>query len=174
MNAKTLIRDHHNQFSRLFIEKYADLFEIPSKEHLRAVAVIAMGHRKTDLLNGEEYPVSLSVPGGARICLPYLSAVVRLADEIDVASDRNSALIYSEKEVASLMEFSKHQAVQALKITKDAFILMVDTSDEALLRQIEIMTEKMQDTLEGCRRAVNGRTPYTITQERVLIQRIRP
>ncbi len=170
-DVRAVIRDHHNRFSRLFIEKYAAFFEIPSPAHLRAIAVIALGHRKTDLCDGEVYPTSLTVPGGNAICLPYLAALVRLADEIDVASDRNSPLVYQEKEVSGLIEFKKHRAVKELIISEDAFTLTANASDPDVYRQIEKMTEKMQVTLDDCRRAVNGRTPHTLTQKTV---RVRP
>ncbi len=89
-----IIRTFHHEYSGLFIRKYADLFELPSPEHEQAVIQIARGHRKTDLLDEKEYPLDFTVPNGNIICLPYLSALVRLADEIDVAAPRNPLLLY--------------------------------------------------------------------------------
>ena len=82
-NYPEIIRSFHNEFSALFIKKYARFFDFPSKEHLFAIAQISRGHRKTNLLDHEEFPLELKVPNGNTICLPYLSALVRLADEID-------------------------------------------------------------------------------------------
>ena len=64
-----IIRDFHNEYSGLFIRKYAEFFEIPSKEHLWAVIEIARGHRKTPLLDERQYPPAFEVPGGSTICL---------------------------------------------------------------------------------------------------------
>ena len=89
-----IIRDFHNEYSGLFIRKYAPFFEIPSKEHLWAVIEIARGHRKTSLMDEDQYPLALKVPGGGTICLPYLTALIRLSDEIDVTAARNPALLY--------------------------------------------------------------------------------
>lgn len=169
---KTTIRDHHNRYSWFFIRKYAELFEIPSQEHLRAVAEIALGHRRTDLKDESEYPIALKVPNGNAVCLPYLAALIRLADEIDVASDRNSPLLYNDKEVADILSFNMHRAVRGLEITEDAFTLTVDASDARIFEELKKMTVKMQKTLDECREAVEGRTPYAISQEKVLIREI--
>lgn len=171
-DVKATIRDHHHKYSRFFIRKYADLFELPSPEHLRAVAEIALGHRRTDLKDEAEYPVALKMPNGNTVCLPYLAALIRLADEIDVASDRNSPLLYNDKEVADILSFNMHRAVRSLEITEDAFTLVVDSSDADVFGKIKEMTVKMQATLDECRAAVIGRTPHSISQKKVLIREL--
>ena len=90
-----VIRDFHNEYSGLFLKKYAALFDIPSEEHLRAIIQISRGHRKTNLMDEEEYPIALPVASGNTICFPYLSALIRLADEIDVAAGRNLSFLYN-------------------------------------------------------------------------------
>ena len=167
-----IIRDFHNEFSGRFIRKYAPFFEIPSEAHLWAIIEIARGHRKTRLMDESAYPLSLPVPGGNTICLPYLAALIRLADEIDVAAARNSALLYDLETLVDskqILEHKKHRAVRELVITKEAFTLLVKTEDETLLDSIRQMSVKMQKTLDDCRWAVLGRTPYTITQEKILL-----
>ena len=66
------IRDFHNEYSGLFLRKYAALFEFPSEAHLKAVIQISRGHRKTNLLDENAYPTKLPTPDGETICLPYL------------------------------------------------------------------------------------------------------
>ena len=92
-NYPEIVRNFHNEYSGLFIKKYAKFFEFPSEEHLFAVIQISRGHRKTNLFDTKEYPVALKVPNGNTICLPYLSALVRLADEIDVTASRKDSKI---------------------------------------------------------------------------------
>ena len=75
-NLPATIRDFHNEFSGLFIRKYAELFEIPSEAHLWAIIQISRGHRKTDLMDEAEYPIALKMPDGNAVCLPYLSALI--------------------------------------------------------------------------------------------------
>ena len=168
-----IIRDFHNEYSGLFIRKYAEFFEIPSKEHLWAIIEIARGHRKTPLLDERQYPPAFEVPGGSTICLPYLAALIRLCDEIDVTASRNSALLYdleSFTEETSVLEHKKHQAVKELIVSRGAFIMVVMTQEEDVMEGLIRMKEKMQQTLDDCRQAVTGRTPFVITQEKVLIR----
>ena len=167
------IRDFHNEYSGLFIRKYAELFEIPSDAHLKAIFQISRGHRKTDLMDERVYPVSLPTPNGSSICLPYLSALVRLADEIDVTSARNPILLYDIQSLINekgIIYYRINRAVKELLIDKDTFTLVIDDSDPVLTEEIEHVAEKMLSTLHVCRAAVNGRTPYVITQRNVRIQ----
>lgn len=166
------IRDFHNEYSGRFIRKYAELFEFPSKAHLEAVIQISRGHRKTDLKDESIYPIKLPTPDGGSICLPYLAALLRLADEIDVTADRSSKLLYDLEAITDehqLFEHKRHRAVRDLIISKDAFTLLIDDSDPVILGMIRRMAEKMQWTLDTCRDAVNGRTPFEITQSRIVL-----
>ncbi len=168
----SVVRTFHNEFSGLFIRKYAQLFEFPSEAHLRAVIQVARGHRKTDLTDEAEYPLALRVPNGNVLCLPYLTALIRLADEIDVAASRNPVLLYDIElltDETEIIENKKVKAVRSLEITDRDFILHVDTCEDKILSELRVMAGKMQKTLNTCRAAVCGRTPYVITQERVLI-----
>ena len=174
-NRPQTIRDFHNEFSGCFIRKYADFFEIPSKEHLFAVIQIARGHRKTPLMDEAEYPVALPLPNGNTVCLPYLAALIRLADEIDVTASRNPAFLYDPdaiKTPKSIVEWRKHNAVRGLAVTEDAFTLMIKTDNPDVLDSLNHMAEKMRETLHDCKAAVYARTPYAISQERIVLQPI--
>ena len=173
-NVPEIIRTYHHEFSGLFIRKYAQLFEFPSEEHLQAVIQVARGHRKTDLTDENEYPVQMRMPGGNQLCLPYLAALVRLGDEIDVAADRNPFLLYdigSLTDPKQILENRKLRAVRSLLITEKQIVLQADTHEEDLRREISGLRDKIQETLDTCRAAVCGRTPYVITQEQVLIEK---
>ena len=169
------IRDFHNEYSGLFIRKYAELFEFPSSAHLEAVIQISRGHRKTDLKDERAYPIELPTPDGETICLPYLAALIRLADEIDVTADRSSKLLYDLEAITDehqLFEHKRHRAVRDLIVSKDAFTLKIDDSDPLIFEMIRKMSGKMQQTLDTCRDAVNGRTPFEITQRHILLSPI--
>ena len=173
-NYPEIVRNFHQEFSGLFLHKYARFFEFPSEQHLYAIIQISRGHRKTDLNDREQYPLSLKLPNGNSICLPYLSAVVRLADEIDVTASRNSKAIYDLNKIVQeidLIEFMKHDAVQSLEITEKEFIMTVKTDDQKIFDGLTILSQKMKKTLDYCRSAVNDITPYKITQENVVIKR---
>lgn len=174
-NLPEVIRAFHNEFSGCFIRKYAEFFELPSEAHTYAVIEISRGHRKTNLQDEASYSVALPVPGGNTICLPYLAALIRLSDEIDITAARNSPLLYDVATVVDpkqVLERRKHLAVRDLRISEEAFTILVETEDPALLENIRVMAGKMQKTLDDCRNAVVGRTPYVITQERIVLERV--
>ena len=174
-NLPEIIRNFHNEYSGLFIRKYAHFFEFPSEEHLFSIIQISRGHRKTDLFNDEEYPLSLKVSNSNNtICVKYLSALVRLADEIDVTAARNSHAIYDINKITKeidLIEFMKHDAVKDLFIQEDEFVIVIETDDEVLFERLNIMVSKMQKTLDYCRSAID-KSGYEITQKRIRIERL--
>ena len=174
-NYPEIVRNFHQEFSGLFLRKYAKFFEFPSEEHLFAIIQISRGHRKTDLNDEKEYPLNLRVPSGNTICLPYLAALVRLADEIDVTASRNSKAIYDLNKIVKeidLIEFMKHEAVHSLDITDKAFIMGIKSDDPKIIEGLSILAGKMKKTLDYCRSVVNNRTSFTITQEDVIIKNL--
>lgn len=167
-----IIRDFHQEFSGEYIKKYADFFEIPSKEHIFSIVQVSRGHRKTDLLDKTEYPDNYSVPNGNRICLPYLAALIRLADELDIAADRNLQFMYDLEDIDneySRMEFRKHQAIKQFIIDDEEFVMVVDTSDETVYEGVLKLKDKLLQTLRECREVVEKRTPYRISQSKIRI-----
>ena len=169
----TIIRDFHHEFSGCFIRRYAELLEIPSDEHLSAIVQVARGHRKTDLTDRTEYPGDFTVPGGNRICLPYLAALIRLADEIDVAASRNPALLFDIESLSDQKQIMINrmiEAVRTLEVTETAFILHIDTGDQQIRDRLCLMVQKMQKTLDYCRKVVQERTPYKITQRLIVTE----
>ena len=171
-----IIRSFHNEYSGLFIKKYAKFFEFPSDAHLFSIIQISRGHRKTDLNDDNEYPSALSIPNSDnKICVKYLSALIRLADEIDVTAARNSKMIYDINKITKeidLIEFMKHDAVRGLDIKDDEFIMKIETDDNIIIKGLNQVAAKMQKTLDDCRSAVNNKTPYIITQERVIVEKL--
>ena len=167
-----IIRDFHNEYSGLFIRKYRALFDFPSDAHMFAVIQTARGHRRTDMNDMKEYAAAFPLENGNTICLPYLSALIRLADEIDITAARNPVLLYDMEAVTgeeSIFHFTLHKAVKNLLVTDTEFIAEADTADPAVQAGLEDLRLKMQNTLDVCRSAVNDRTPYRITQETVRI-----
>ena len=168
-----IMRAFHHELSGLFIEKYAMLFDIPSPEHLFAIKQVARGHRRTDLFDEKEYPADWKLPNGSTVCLPYLAALIRLADEIDVVALRNPKLLYDMEALTnpdSILEFRKHDAIRSLEITDDAFVMKVAVKDAMLLFALKELRGKMQKTLDYCRTVTQRRSPYQIRQSYVLMQ----
>ena len=165
-----IIRDFHNEFSGRFIRKYADFFEIPSQNHLWAIIEVSRGHRKTSLLDEKEYPLAMPTMDGNTVCLPYLSALIRLADEIDVSSSRNSGLLYDINSIEDNVYHQKIKAIREVVVSQEAFTLLFDKTYINLMDVIRKDVEKMQKTLDDCRQAVLSRTPFLITQKRIEIE----
>ena len=169
------IRTYHHEFSGLFIEKYADLFDIPTPEHLFAIKQVSRGHRKTDLYDERSYPTDYKLPNGNTVCLPYLAALIRLADEIDVVATRNPLVLYDIGDISDeieLRENKKLMAVRSMYMTESAFVLSYQTDDKGIVKAIDEMVVKMQQTLDYCRDVVHKRTDFTISQNRVIAKRL--
>ena len=172
-NIPNIIRDFHQEFSGEYIKKYTEIFDIPSQEHLFAIVQVARGHRKTDLWDTEEYPEEICLSNGNKIHLPYLASLIRLADELDIAADRNLQFLYDAEMIDnedSKMEFKKHQAIRQLNINEDSLVMIVDRSDENVYQGVLELKEKLDQTFQECRKVIRERTPYRIAQREILIQ----
>ena len=169
------VRTYHNEFSGLFIDKYAALFDLPSEEYVFAIKQVARGHRKTDLYDEKEYPADYKLPNGNTVCLPYLAALVRLADEIDVAASRNPMILFDIgliTDAVSLLENKKVMAMEQVKMTRSAFILEARCKEEEVYKGLEKGLVKMQETLDLCRDVTEKRTKFNISQKRVVLRRL--
>ena len=124
----------------------------------------------------KEYPTALAIPGSKNtICVKYLAALIRLADEIDVTAARNSKVIYDLSKITgeiNIVEFMKHEAVKGLDVNEKDFIMKVQTDDEKIYKGLLNVASKMQKTLDQCRTVVNEATPYTISQEKVKVEKL--
>lgn len=170
------VREYHNEFSGLFIRKYADFFEIPDEEHLFAIVQVSRGHRRTDLFDVKEYPVALLMPSKNTVCVPYLAALIRLADEIDVVAERNPKLLYDIDTISdetAIMHNRMLEAVPRMDILTDGFMLYVNADDEALFAAIQNRAGKMQATLDLCRSVTENRTGFHISQQWVRLHRMK-
>lgn len=165
------VRAFHNEFSGLFINKYAHLFDIPSAELTRAIVQVSRGHRKTDLLDSSEFGDIQA--GDATIRVAFLSAVMRLADEIDVASDRNPALLFSKVVYLTekdRLEFGLHESILRVDVSDDAITLYVRPKTEEFVPLIYDLANKIRETLAYCREAAEKMSDLRIRQSEVVIK----
>ena len=142
-------RTFHNDLSAEFVKKYSQLFEIPSEEYVYCIGQVCRGHRKQDLLNRENYNPEFKLSDGTVIRLPYLAALIKLADELDVTADRNLLLDYETyiPEVeSSVMCFKSHGALKELTLEDDKIILYYSTDEEDVLEEIQHIDAKVQQT----------------------------
>lgn len=166
-DASATIRAFHHEFSGCFIRKYAELLEIPTDELLFAVVQASRGHRKTDLFDPKEYPDMQTEYGEIR--LAYLSAVIRLADEIDVGADRNPELLFDSSTLTiqrQIEAFGTHESVRRVDVTEDSIQLLVKPKAPEYVPLIEELNRKIRQTLDYCRRAAEERSDLRISQVR--------
>lgn len=165
-----VIRKFHHEFSGQFIRKYAELFDIPTEELLYAIVQVSRGHRVTDLYDETEYP-DIRTRDGV-IHTSYLAAVVRLADEIDVASERNPELLYDTSRLTKQKDveaFGTHESIKRVEVAEDRIILHVKPKAPEYEKLIEELAVKIRETLDYCRGVAAARSEFRITQECVTI-----
>lgn len=167
-----IIRTNHHEFSGKYIEKYAMVFDMPSKEHLFAVIQSSRGHRKTDLFDEKEYPAEISLENGNVIHLPYITALIRLADEIDIAADRNIQFLYDISSLTrehDIKEFKKHLAIKRLEFEPESLVAYVDFSDPMITDDLHDLLKKLNATLKLCQNVIEQRTPFVLYQKELKV-----
>lgn len=168
---ESVVRAFHNELSGLFIRKYQSLFDIPSQEYLFAIVQISRGHRKTDLFDKAEYP-DIPTPDGV-IRTAFLSALLRLADEIDVGADRNPELLFDTSNLTKQVDidaFGTHESIPLVEVCEEAIVLHTKPKEPRFVPLIAELAGKIQETLDYCRDVADKRSDLRITQNRVEIQ----
>lgn len=171
---KSIVRDFHNEFSGCFIRKYRDFFDIPSDEAAFSIIQVSRGHRKTDLFDEKEYPVIETKDGIIRTA--YLSAVIRLADEIDIAVDRNPEILFDTRELtlqADIDAFGTHESIRRVDVFPDRIVLVAKPIEPRFSLLVQKLREKVETTLDYCSKVARERSDLPITQETVLLEEYR-
>lgn len=168
----TLIRKFHNDFSSAFVKKYWEILDIPSKRYADAIAEVGRGHRKTDLMDEARYPVEYDLDDGNSVNLATLAALIRIADELDIASDRNPDLLYntesmegmSEKDV---FEFSKHEAISSVEFKENTVVIHADTDKPDIQKGIIDAATTIKETLDYCNNVIKLRSDINLACKKV-------
>jgi len=170
---KEVIRMFHNDFSGCFIYKYAKVFDFPTEEHLFGTIQASVGHRKTNLFNNKEYPVDMRLDNGHVLRIAYISALIRMADELDIAIDRNIQFLYDESNIITeqaAIEFAKHKAIRKVAFGEDSLDITIDYSDEKLKGPLDELVEKLNDTLTACIKVIENRTPFVVKHKTIRVK----
>lgn len=170
------IRANHQELSGLFLDKYWPMLDLPGERYARAVIQVCRGHRKTDLFDREAYPERFQVEGGS-VYLPYLAALVCLADELDIAAERNVSFLYDVESVSNMVsrrEFYKHMAIHRVDLEPELVVVHAWTEDPEVWAGLEELIAKLRDKLLMCRRVAEERSPFVIRQKDVLLRREPP
>lgn len=171
------IRSHHQELSGLYVEKYASVFELPNENYTHAVIQLCRGHRKTDLMDEIGYPSAYEVEPGQTVCLPYLAALICLADELDITAERNVSFLYdidSLRGEAGRFEFQKHEATRRVELGADKVVVYAWSEDEKVRQGVEETVDKLRDKLLMCRHVAAERSRFAIAQTDVILRMIPP
>ena len=172
MEFPEIIREYHHELAGKFIIKYKDLFDIPSDEHLFAIVQASRGHRKTDLYDEKEYP-DIKLENGNVIHTAYIAALIRLSDELDVASDRNPEIIYDINKIENAYSRICFEIARLIKsvVFADTDIILHETEvPDVFAPYVQEMYEKVRSNLIYCRKLCEDRTPFRIRQNNVILK----
>jgi anti-anti-sigma factor len=120
-----------------------------------AIAEVGRGHRKTDLMDRNLYPTDLKT-GSGTVNMPYLAAVIRLADEMDISASRNLMLQYAgyiPEGHKDVIEFQKHRSLQC-NFSGDSFVVKAETNSQSEYKHLLEIVHKVEETLEYCQNVV--------------------
>lgn len=166
------VRRNHHELSGLFLKKYSSIFEIPNDRYLHAIIQVCRGHRKTDLMDEKGYPTDYEVEEGRKVNLPYLAALIRLSDELDISQDRNISFLYDVENMPSeidRIEFHKHMAVYSVEIDETRIVVRAKADDPEIAAGVKEVSEELLRKLLYCRETAEKRSPYRITQNEVVL-----
>jgi len=158
-NIHDYVRSHHHDLSAVFVrDNWEDCF-IPDEETAAAIAEIGRGHRKTNLMDRTLYPVDLRL-GEGTVNMPYLAAVIRLADEMDVSSSRNLQLMFTgfvPTENIHAAAFQSHRLLTS-EFSQDKLILKAQTGNINEYNGLTQICYKVSETLNYCQEVVKAST----------------
>lgn len=167
----SFVRNKHHEISGFLIRKYSQIFDFPSEELMHAVIQISRGHRKVDLFDPEEYADIRT--DDAVIRTACLSAVHRIADEMDVANDRNPDFLFDTSgltDINDIEAFGTHESILSVEINEDEIILHVRPKAEEFIPLVEKAAAEIQKKLDYCRAVAEARSEFRISQTRVVLK----
>jgi anti-anti-sigma factor len=153
------IRVHHNDLSALFVLENWRECGIPDEKFAAAIAEAGRGHRKTDLTDRTLYPTALALGGGA-VNLAFLTAVIRIADELDISAERNLLMHFAGFVMgnqADVVEFQKHSLISST-FSGEKIIVKGETNSIKAFDDLTVMCNKIQETLNHCQSIVKDCT----------------
>ena len=171
------VRDYHQELSGLYLKKYWNMLDFPNEAYARAIIQVCRGHRKTDLMDQTGYPPRFEVEPGKAVSLPYLAALLCLADELDIAAERNVSFLYDVEKMPSARdrrEFRKHMAIRRVELEPEQVVVYAWTEDPEIRAGVKEVTDKLRDKLLMCRRVAAERSSFVITQADVVLRMERP
>lgn len=154
------MRDIHHTLSKKFILEEWKALKIPSEEYAEAIALVSEGHRIVDIGNPDIYKPKFTVKSGRSfVCLPYLAAVLRISDELDITNIRTPSLLtkyYMPDNEKSILEWDKHIANTKMFITENYVEFDVKCSNYSMLAALEEQFNKIATVINYCQKVIRN------------------
>lgn len=173
------LRNIHHSLSAKFIRNEWETLKIPSAKYAEAIALVSEGHRVVDIGNPEVYKPKFFVKmGRSFVCLPYLSAILRIADELDITNIRTPKLLtkyYMPDNEKSITEWEKHIA-NTLRNTSENYVRFeVECTNHTILASLETQFEKIINVLNYCQKVIRNisnteERKFSLKLEKVIIE----
>ncbi|MDA3953772.1 MAG: ATP-binding protein [Bacteroidales bacterium] len=152
------LREIHHELSFEYITTHWEKLGIINETYAHAIGMVGMGHRVVNLLSFEEYKPEFIVKSGTEyVCLPYLAAIIRIADELDITNDRTPELLYSEylpKNVISKKEWDKHKANYFVNFRHQTIKITAKCSDKDIYYALLKHYNKIEDVIRYVQKVV--------------------
>jgi molecular chaperone HtpG len=150
-NFEDYLREIHHEISYKYIIKHWEKLNILNEAYAEAIALVGMGHRVVDILDFDKYKPEYAVKSGKEfICLPFLSCIIRLADELDITNDRTPDLLYDEylpDNKISKKEWAKHKANYRVNFNEQSIIVASKCTNKDLYYALLKQYKKIESVL---------------------------
>jgi hypothetical protein len=154
------LRDHHHTLSKKFILEEWESLKIPNEKYAEAIALVSEGHRVVDIGNPEIFKPKFTVKNGRSfVCLPYLAAVLRIADELDITNIRTPRLLtkyYMPENEKSVLEWNKHIVNTLRFITENYVEFEIKCSNHSMLAALEEQFSKIVTVINYCQKVIRN------------------
>ena len=151
--------------SKEFIEKEWQRLHIINEDYAKSIGLVAMAHRKVDLMDIDLYEPQFFVQKVGRdyVCLPYLGCIIRIADELDITNMRVPELLFDyflPHNEESREEWQKHKSNYHVNFKDDFIVLKAKTSDQSVYHALIAQYKKIKDVIEYCQKVINRRCTF--------------
>ncbi len=154
------LRDNHHILSKKFILEEWENLKIPNEKYAEAIALVSEGHRVVDIGNPEIYKPKFTVKSGRKfVCLPYLAAVLRISDELDITNIRTPSLLtkyYMPDNEKSVLEWNKHISNTLMFISENFVEFEVKCSNHSMLAALEEQFSKIAGVINYCQKVIRN------------------
>ncbi len=162
-NFSDYLREVHQQLSHDFVIENWELLKIPNKSYAQAIAKLCLGHRKADLIDFMEFPDTFPVETGKTVNIPYLTGILKLADELDITNERIPEILFHHfypTNLFSQQEWEKHKVNWNINVCNANIVITGEVTNQFLYERILEQHNKISQVLDDLQK-ICGRLPFS-------------